>query len=146
MRYLDSGQREPSKALGTWLQQVMSGDVAEVRWQSGFFAADSLGIIQSALRTMAGNDHPVHALIGSNDQCTVRTDVERLVGDSGDFLLSKALARFWFWEGRKECEYRAVRIKQGVYLDFFHLTRAAFAATRLRCSLVMVLSRRLPPI
>jgi len=40
MRYLDSGQRDPSQALGTWLQGVMTDEVTEVRWQSGFFAAD----------------------------------------------------------------------------------------------------------
>src|ERR1017187_3823813 len=83
MRYLDSGQRDPSQALGTWLQEIMAGDIAEVRWQSGFFAADSLGIVQSALKGLASKDPPVHALIGSNDQSTVRRDVERLVSVLG---------------------------------------------------------------
>jgi len=83
MQYLDSGKRDPSQALGTWLQSVMADDVAEVRWQSGFFGADSLGIVQSALKGMAGKDRPVHALIGSNDQCTIRRDVERLVSVLG---------------------------------------------------------------
>jgi len=79
MRYLDSGRRDPTQALGTWLQGVMSPDVAEVRWQSGFFASDALGIVQPALARIAQNDHTVRALIGSNDQSTVRRDVERLV-------------------------------------------------------------------
>jgi len=83
MRISRSGKREASQALGTWLQNVMAADVAEVRWQSGFFAADSLGIVQSALNDMAGKDRPVHALIGSNDQCTIRRDVERLVSVLG---------------------------------------------------------------
>jgi hypothetical protein len=83
MRYLDSGQREPSQALGTWLQDVMAEDISEVRWQSGFFVADSLGIVQSALKGMASKDRRVHALIGSNDQCTIRRDVERLVSVLG---------------------------------------------------------------
>lgn len=83
MRYFDSGKREPSQALGTWLQNVMTNDVAEVRWQSGFFAADSLGVIQSQLQRMTSEDRPVRALIGSNDQCTVRRDVERLVSVLG---------------------------------------------------------------
>ena len=79
MRYLDSGQRDPAQALGTWLQNVMLQDVEEVRWQSGFFAADALGIVQPSLESMARNDRTVRALIGSNDQSTVRRDVERLV-------------------------------------------------------------------
>src|SRR5437660_5978221 len=83
MRYLDSGKREASRALGTWLQHVMAEDIAEVRWQSGFFAADSLGIVQSALKEMASRDRPVHALIGSNEQCTIRRDVELLVSILG---------------------------------------------------------------
>lgn len=83
MRYLDSGQREPSRAFGSWLQAVMAENVAEVRWQSGFFAADSLGLVQAELRSMARKDRPVHALIGSNDQSTLRRDVERLVSVLG---------------------------------------------------------------
>jgi hypothetical protein len=54
-----------------------------VRWQSGFFAADSLGIFDSALQRMAKKKHAVHALIGSNEQCTIRKDVERLVAALG---------------------------------------------------------------
>lgn len=83
MRYLDSGRREPAHALGTWLQAVMSPDVAEVRWQTGFFASDALGIIQPALAGLARNDQTVRALIGSNDQGTIRRDVERLVAMLG---------------------------------------------------------------
>lgn len=78
MRYLDSGQRDPGQALGTWLQNVVLQDVEEVRWQSGFFAADALGIVQPSLESMARNDRIVRALIGSNDQSTARRDVERL--------------------------------------------------------------------
>jgi hypothetical protein len=61
----------------------MAADVAEVRWQSSFFAADSLGIVQSALKDMASKDRPVHALLGSNEQGTIRRDVERLVSMLG---------------------------------------------------------------
>ena len=83
MRYLDSGRRETSQALGSWLNEVMTDDVVETRWQSGFFSAGSLGLLQSSLQRMANERQPVHALIGSNQQSTSRRDVERLVAVLG---------------------------------------------------------------
>ena len=83
MRYLDSGNRNPSQALGTWLQQTIGADVAEVRFQSGFFAANGLGLLQEHLRRMASENRIVRALVGSNDQCTVRQDIDVLVALMG---------------------------------------------------------------
>src|SRR5256885_4807975 len=39
VRYLDTGQRDASDALGTWLMEAAFDDpsVVAVRWQSGFF-------------------------------------------------------------------------------------------------------------
>jgi hypothetical protein len=79
MRYLDSGRRDPQQALGTWLSNQLAADVDEVRWQSGFFAADSLGLVQPAIEDLVRNDRVIRALIGSNDQTTIRNDVRRLV-------------------------------------------------------------------
>jgi hypothetical protein len=80
MNYIDSGNRHPSQAFGTWLERVLAEDVAEVRWQTGFFSADSLGVLEAALARLAGSNSPVKALIGSNDQGTSRAHVEELVG------------------------------------------------------------------
>lgn len=79
MNYIDSGNRHASQAFGTWLDSVLTDDVSEIRWQSGFFSADALGILETALQRLAGTDSPVKALIGSNDQGTSRAHVEQLL-------------------------------------------------------------------
>lgn len=79
MRYIDSGFRDPSQAMGTWLADTLSTDAAQVRWQSGFFGANGLGIVQEPLRQLAYENGIVRVLIGSNDQCTARQDVEALI-------------------------------------------------------------------
>src|SRR6266487_2353009 len=83
MRYIDSGTRDRSQALGTWLTDIFAADVREVRWQTGFFSADSLGIIQAPLAQLSEEDRPIRALIGSNDRSTLGADVEALVTTLG---------------------------------------------------------------
>ncbi|MCI0342037.1 MAG: phospholipase D family protein [Planctomycetales bacterium] len=80
MKYLDSGWREPAQALGHWLEVVLQdGDVAEVRWQSGFYAADGLGFLAPTLDRIREEGGRVVALVGSNNGDTLRGDVARLV-------------------------------------------------------------------
>jgi hypothetical protein len=79
MRYIDSGTRDPSQALGSWLSRVLQADVTELRWQSGFFAGNGLGLLQESLERLGTNDQVVRAVIGSNDQCTSREDVDALL-------------------------------------------------------------------
>ncbi len=57
MRYLDTGSREPSDALGAWLE-VLTGDASVVgaRWQSGFFGADALGYFVDLFGRLAAFD------------------------------------------------------------------------------------------
>ena len=83
MRYIDSGARDASQAFGTWLAGVFGSEVREVRWQTGFFSSDSLGIIQQSLTQLTEDRRPVRALIGSNDRSTMRSDVEGLVATLG---------------------------------------------------------------
>lgn len=83
MRYIDSGTRDASQAFGTWLAEVFGSEVHEVRWQTGFFSSDSLGIIQEPLAQLAAGSRPIRALVGSNDRSTMRSDVERLVATIG---------------------------------------------------------------
>jgi hypothetical protein len=83
MRYIDSGTRDASQALGTWLAGVFGSEVREVRWQTGFFSSDSLGIIQQPLTQLTEDSRSVRALVGSNDRSTIRSDVEGLVAVLG---------------------------------------------------------------
>jgi hypothetical protein len=47
VRYVDTGSRDPEHALGAWLDAVLIQDssVVSVRVQTGFFGADSLGLV-----------------------------------------------------------------------------------------------------
>jgi len=80
MKYLDSGSRDPAEALGHWLEAILrDNDVAEIRWQSGFYTADGLGFLAPALERIRDEGGPVVAIVGSNNCDTLRVDVERLL-------------------------------------------------------------------
>lgn len=84
MRYFDTGSREPSCALGAWLEGL-TGDstVVTARWQSGFFGADALGYFVDLFGRLSAADGVLHVLIGSNDGTTKRRDVEVLLELAG---------------------------------------------------------------
>jgi hypothetical protein len=79
MRYIDTGSRDPSHALATWLQTKLTPSVAEVRWQTGFFNAGPLGLFAPTLQRLAQADGTVHALIGLNEPGIQRDDLMQLV-------------------------------------------------------------------
>jgi hypothetical protein len=78
MRYIDSGSRNVDHALGSWLLDALSESIVEVRIQSGFFAAEGLGILVPTLQNLASHNGLVRILIGSNRPGTFRDDVLRL--------------------------------------------------------------------
>jgi len=78
LRYIDSGSRDPAEALGTWLQRELTPDITELRWQSGFFSEDGLSAFVPTIHRLSAGNHPVHALIGSNDGDTLQAHVVRL--------------------------------------------------------------------
>lgn len=78
MEYLDTQRRDRQEAFGTWLSRAVNGEAARVRWQSGYFNSEPLGLIQSELqRVSAGRG--VVALVGSNDGVTTTQSLEDLV-------------------------------------------------------------------
>lgn len=77
MRYLDTGSRDPDQALGSWLIEQLSPEIAEVRWQSGFFTVEGLALLAPTLQRLALAGGTVKALIGSNGGDTLRNDVIR---------------------------------------------------------------------
>ena len=79
MKYLDSGARDPSQVLASWLEDALSGGVAELRLQTGFFSLDGIGLLIPALQQCKQHDHPTNILIGSNDASTLKDDVIGLV-------------------------------------------------------------------
>lgn len=79
MRYIDTGSRDVTQALAAWLQSVLTPSVTEVRWQSGFFNDEPLGLFAPTLQRLAQTDNTVYVLIGSNAPGTQCGDVLRLV-------------------------------------------------------------------
>ena len=79
MRYIDSGSRDVDQALGSWLANVLEEPIAEVRFQSGFFVTEALGILLPTFQVLASGNRLVRILIGSNRPGTFRDDVLRLV-------------------------------------------------------------------
>jgi hypothetical protein len=85
MRYLDSGTRDPTHALGFWLEENVFRDasVQELRWQTGFFDAGSLGYFIPTMARLRPSDGTLSVLVGSNDGMTRREDVEALIDAAG---------------------------------------------------------------
>jgi hypothetical protein len=85
MRYIDSGRRDPQQALGSWLEENALGDpsVVALRWQTGFFGADSLGYFAPLMARLRHENGVVRVLVGSNDGTTLRSDIEVLLAVAG---------------------------------------------------------------
>ncbi len=83
MKYLDSGSRNPSHALASWFEGILNEGVSELRFQTGFFSLDGIGLLIPALDQCKQNDNPTNVLIGSNDASTLKKDVIGLVDALG---------------------------------------------------------------
>jgi hypothetical protein len=85
MRYIDSGTRDPTHALGFWLDKNVCCDesVRELRWQTGFFESGSLGYCITTMARLSALDGLLHVLVGSNDGMTRREDIEALIAAAG---------------------------------------------------------------
>jgi hypothetical protein len=79
MRYIDTGSRDPAHAVATWLAAVLTDQVTEVRWQTGFFNDEPLGLFAQTFQRLAQAAGRVHALIGSNPPGTQHAPVAQLV-------------------------------------------------------------------
>jgi hypothetical protein len=85
MRYVDTGARDPSHALGSWLETSVLQDssVIELRFQTGFFGASSLGYFAPLMARLSASDGVLSVVIGSNDGMTQAADVEMLLDLAG---------------------------------------------------------------
>ena len=79
MQYFDSGTREPSQARAKWLQDAAQEDIAELRVQTGYFSLDGVGLLIPVLEQAAKNDRPAKVLVGSNNGCTLHSEMVGLV-------------------------------------------------------------------
>jgi hypothetical protein len=83
MKYIDSGTRDSGQAVGSWLESELTSEVNGLRWQSGYFSLNGLSPFVSTLERLASEDQLVRALIGSNNEDTLKSHVAGLVGYLG---------------------------------------------------------------
>src|SRR5690606_13191422 len=83
MRYIDSGKRDPSQALGTWINTFVPASVAALRFQTGFFAAKGAAALQAILDSLRERNALVRAIVGSNDAGTGGDDLLQLIDAIG---------------------------------------------------------------
>lgn len=79
MRYIDSGERDPIHALGSWMQGLEPAEVSELRLQTGFFGIAGIAFLRPVLDLLRQHNRITHCLIGSNDTGTGGEDVRALV-------------------------------------------------------------------
>lgn len=80
MRYIHNGIGDPREnALFPWLRTVLTPDVVEIGWQSGYFEASVLGVFLPTFRRLADENRDAIVLVGSNDGVTRSSAVNQLV-------------------------------------------------------------------
>lgn len=85
MKYIDTGSRRADQTLGDWLTRTLrdSGDIAAIRWQSGFFTRDILRYFRSQFEELARHDGLLRVLVGSNEGQTRSADLRELLKLAG---------------------------------------------------------------
>lgn len=78
MQYIDTGSRNPEESLGYWLNSIFDNSLVQMRIQSGYFSADSLGLFVPPLLNTITSGGIVRILIGSNQSTTIGNDVKEL--------------------------------------------------------------------
>jgi hypothetical protein len=79
LKYLDSGSRNPAHSLASWLDSILNDGVAELRFQTGFFSLDGIGLLVPTLEQCKQNNLITKVLIGSNEASTLKDDVLGLI-------------------------------------------------------------------
>lgn len=83
MRYIDSGERNQSQALGNWIEEALTEDVTELRWQSGFFSFAGAVLFIPTINRLVSQSQVVNVLIGANEGSTLRSDIQELMTQLG---------------------------------------------------------------
>ncbi len=78
MRYIDSGQRDSTQALGSWMQDLDPSSVAELRFQTGFFGIEGVALLRPVLDHLLTENGVTRCLVGSNDSGTGGEDIREL--------------------------------------------------------------------
>lgn len=80
MDYLDGSTRNPTGALGHWIDSEVPNDISHLRFMSGYFSVNGLGAFSKIIASINSRGQPITAVIGSNDCETTKDDVEDYLG------------------------------------------------------------------
>jgi hypothetical protein len=140
MRYLDTGSRDAAHALGAWLREIFAADVAELRWQTGFFSSDALGLLTDALARLVAQDAITRVLVGSNDGVTLRDDVSELARALGVPRANAQLAVVAYagaFYHPKVCHIRRADHSQAAYIGSANLTGSGVASLHVEAGIAL---------
>ena len=79
MQYIDTGSRESTHALGSWLSSLNADYIKHLRCQSGYFNGDGLAPLVPLIKSLAKRDLQISCVLGSNGGETNSKDIEVLV-------------------------------------------------------------------
>lgn len=83
MKYFDSGDRDPSDVLASWLEGILKESVNELRLQTDFFSLDAIGLLLQSFDQCKQKDSLTRVLIGSNEASTLKGDALGLIDAMG---------------------------------------------------------------
>lgn len=140
MRYVDTGSRDPAHALGAWLREIFATEIAELRWQTGFFSSDALGLLSEGLGRLVAENALTRVLIGSNDGVTLRDDVWELAQALGVPRANAQVAIVAYagaFYHPKVCHVRRGDHSQAAYVGSANLTASGVASLHVEAGIVL---------
>jgi hypothetical protein len=140
MRYIDTASRRGEETLAAWFQAVLTDDVTELRWQSGFFFAEGAGLLIPTLERLKRAEGIVRGVIGADARSTLRDDVAWLVGAIGIPRKGAALGAVSFARGLFHPKtYHVVRRdgSEVAYVGSANLTAPAVSGRNVEAGLVL---------
>ena len=86
VKYLDTSRDDASDTLGSWILGALgaSSPVTELRLQTGYFGAASLGLLERTFSDLSAIDATTRILIGSNEAQTSAADLQVLLDVVGN--------------------------------------------------------------
>ena len=79
MQYIDTGNRDSTHALGTWLADLDPCKIRSFRWQSGYFSIDGLRPVVPLIQSLARRGLEISCVLGSNEGETAAGDIGALI-------------------------------------------------------------------
>src|SRR5687767_4795165 len=140
MKYIDSGGRDATQTLGSWMKGIAPSSVAELRFQTGFFGAKGISLLSDVLLELRVHDRLVRALVGSNNLGTARDDVLALMESLGIPRKAASLGVCAFGSGffhPKVVHIRHVDGRQEAYVGSANLTAPGVGGLHIEAGLLL---------